>query len=480
MTELTTRSALELAAALRAGELSSVELLDACLAEVDRLNDSINAVVWRDDEDARAQARIADERLAAGEEAPFLGVPLPIKDLTEVRGQPVTYGSRGRDLTPWEGESEMVVDAFRDAGFVLACRTNTPEFGHITATENLRWGITRNPWDTSRTPGGSSGGAAAATASGMFPVAHANDGGGSIRIPASCCGLVGLKPSRGRTPRLAQSWLGAVVEGAVTRTVADSAAILDAISAFDPYAWYNAPPPQRRFSAEVGADAGKLRIGLMDGGPGGMPVDPACSEAARKAAHALEELGHAVEPAEVATVSEELIGPFILLVYGSHGEAMSEVDFTKVEPHIAAEFEQGRALPAVEYVAAAKRIERLSRQLMAPWRRDFDVLITPTMGVPPPPAGAIMELSHSNPGQPADLVIATVAFTAFANVTGQPAISLPVHESDGVPIGAQLIGSPFDEATLIRLASALEQALPWTERRPAISVAGEQAAAAAP
>ena len=477
MSELTSRSALELAASLRAGELSSVELLDACLAEVDRLNDSINAVVWRDDEDARAHASAADERLAAGDQAPFLGVPLPIKDLTEVHGQPVTYGSRGRDMTAWEGPSEIVVDAFRDAGFVLACRTNTPEFGHITATENLRWGITRNPWDLARTPGGSSGGAGAATASGMFPVAHANDGGGSIRIPASCCGLVGLKASRGRTPRLAQSWLGAVVEGAVTRTVADSAAILDAISRFDPYAWYNAPAPQRPFAAEVGADAGRLRIGLMDGGPGGMPIDPACSEAARKAAHALEELGHSVEPAEVATVSEEFVAPFILLVFSAHGEAMADVDFTLVEPHIAAEFEQARALPAVDYVAAAKGLERLSRTLMAPWGRDFDVLITPTMGVPPPPAGAIMELTHANPGQPVELVIATVAFTAFANVTGLPAISLPVHESDGLPIGAQLIGSPFDEATLIRLASALEQALPWADRRPAVAGAGEQAPA---
>src|SRR5437763_8554815 len=266
MTDLTRRPALDLAAALRAREISSVELLEACLAEVDRLNQSLNAVVWRDDEAARAEARAADERLAAGEEAPFLGVPIPIKDLTEVHGQPVTYGSRGRSMEPWQGPSELVVDAFRRAGFVLACRTNTPEFGHITATENLRWGITRNPWDTSRTPGGSSGGAASATAGGMFPVAHANDGGGSIRIPASCCGLVGLKASRGRTPRRAQSWLGAVVEGAVTRTVADSAAILDAVSGPDRYAWYNAPAPDRPFRDEVGADPGRLRIGLMPGG----------------------------------------------------------------------------------------------------------------------------------------------------------------------------------------------------------------------
>src|SRR5947209_10905760 len=314
MNDLPRRSALELAAALRAREISSVELLEACLSEVDRLNESLNAVVWRDDEAARAQAKAADERLAAGEAAPFLGVPIPIKDLTEVQGQPVTYGSRGRDMTPWEGPSEIVVDALRRAGFVLACRTNAPEFGHITATENLRWGITRNPWDLARTPGGSSGGAASATAGGMFPVAHANDGGGSIRIPASCCGLVGLKPSRGRVPRLSQSWLGAVVEGAVTRTVADSAAILDQISRPDRYAWYNAPAPMRPFADEVGADAGRLRIGLMTGGPNGMPVDPACSEAARLVGEALEGLGHAVEAAEVATVSEELIGPFIAMV----------------------------------------------------------------------------------------------------------------------------------------------------------------------
>jgi amidase len=472
MTDLTRRPALELAAALRAREVSSVELLEACLSEVDRLNDSLNAVVWRDDDAARIQARAADRRLAAEDDAPFLGVPLPIKDLTEVHGQPVTYGSRGRPMTPWEGPSEIVVDKLRGAGFVLACRTNTPEGGHITATENLRWGITRNPWDTSRTPGGSSGGAAAATASGMFPVAHANDGGGSIRIPASCCGLVGLKPSRGRTPRMNQSWLGAVVEGAVTRTVADSAAILDVVSGPDRYAWYNAPPPERPFRYEVGADSGRLRIGLMSGGPNGMPVEPECSEAVRRVGEALESMGHLVEPAEVATVSEELIGPFITLVEGSLGEYLDRVDFDQSEPHIVAQLANATARSSLDYVQDARAIELLSRDLMAPWGRDFDVLVTPTMGVAPPPAGALMELSHANPNEPSPLVVATVAFTAFANVTGQPAVSLPVHETeDGVPIGAQLVGGPFEETTLIRLAAALEQVLPWAERQPAVAQA---------
>src|SRR3954469_10969585 len=187
--------ALELAAALRRKDFSAVELLDACLDAVDRTNGEVNAVVWRDDEDARARARRADERIAAGEEAPFLGVPIPIKDLNYVHGQPCTRGSRGASDAPHQGPSDMVVEAFERAGFVLACRTNTPEFGHITATENLRYGITRNPWSLGRTQGGATGGPGPATARGMFPLAHANDGGGSIRIPASCCGLVGLKPA---------------------------------------------------------------------------------------------------------------------------------------------------------------------------------------------------------------------------------------------------------------------------------------------
>jgi amidase len=472
MNDLPSRSALELADALRRREVSSIEVLDACLAEVDRLNDSLNAVVWRDDETARAEAKAADERLARGDQAPFLGVPIPIKDLTEVHGQPVTYGSQGRPMDPWEGPSEMVVDALRRAGFVLACRTNTPEFGHITAAENVRWGITRNPWDPSRTPGGSSGGAAAATAGGMFPVAHANDGGGSIRIPASCCGLVGLKSSRGRVPRLSQSWLGAVVEGAVTRGVADSAAILDVIAGPDSRSWYNAPAPERPFADEVGADAGRLRIGVMAAGPNGMPIEPVCAEAANRVAEALEQLGHDVAPAAVATVSEELIAPFVFLVEGSLGEHLGDVDFDRVEPHIAAQFTNAQSHSAAEYVRVSKDIERLSRELVAPWGRDFDVLVTPTMGIAPPPAGMLMEISHANPSEPSEVVVATVAFTAFANVTGLPAISLPIHQTeDGVPVGAQLIGAPFEEATLLRLAGAIEQALPWADRVPAVASA---------
>ena len=301
-------TALDLAAGLRSRELSAVELLDACLAAVDARNDELNAVIWRNDEDARAAAAEADRRLAAGEDAPFLGVPLPIKDLTAVAGWPVTYGSRGGPSAPSE-ESELVVDALVRAGFVLCGRTNTPEFGVITATENSRYGISRNPWDPSRTPGGSSGGAAASVAGGMFPIAHANDGGGSIRIPASYCGLVGLKPSRGRVPRLSQGWLGAVVEGVVARSVADSAAVLDLISGPDPLAWYNAPAPTRPFAQETASLPAHLRVGLMAQAPLGIPTDPACIAGARATAALLEELGHSVEEVEVPTISEEMVPP---------------------------------------------------------------------------------------------------------------------------------------------------------------------------
>ena len=258
---------------------------------------------------------------------------MPIKDLTPVAGWPVTYGSHGAPEGPSE-ESELVVEALLAAGFVLCGRTNTPEFGPITVAENIRYGISRNPWDTERSPGGSSGGAAAAVAGGMFPIAHANDGGGSIRIPASYCGLVGLKPSRGRVPRLAQSWLGAVVEGVVTRTVADSAAVLDVTAGPDLLAWNNALPPVRPFAEEIGAEVGQLRIGLMAQAPLGIPTDPACVHAAREAAALLEELGHEVAEVEVPTISEEMIPPFIVLTQGGLAD-YEGVDWSAVEPHIA-------------------------------------------------------------------------------------------------------------------------------------------------
>jgi len=461
-------SALELAAALRRRELSAVELLDACLGAVDQRDGDLNAVIWRNDEEARAAAAEADRRLASGGQAPFLGVPLPIKDLTPVAGWPVTFGSNGAPAGVSE-ESELVVDALVAAGFVLCGRTNTPEFGLITAAENSRFGITRNPWDPSRTPGGSSGGAAAAVAGGLFPLAHANDGGGSIRIPASYCGLVGLKPSRGRVPRLAQSWMGAVVEGVVTRTVADTAAVLDAIATVDPHAWYNAPAPERPFAEETRTPPGKLRIGLMADAPMGIPTDANVSTAAREAAAALEELGHTVMEVEVPTVSEQLIVPFIVLTQGGLAD-YDGVDWSKVEPHIQHQRQASDELGPYDYVNAARTLERLSRLEVARWGRDFDVLLTPTSAILPPAAGAILQAAHAAPELPVPDVIASVSFTAFGNITGLPAISLPLHWTDAdLPVGVQFVGGPWQEATLLRLSAQLEEALPWAHRRPSLA-----------
>jgi amidase len=456
-------SALELAAALRARELSALELLDACLAAIDERNPDLNAVTWRDDAAARASARDADARLAAGEDAPFLGVPIPIKDLTPVAGWPVTYGSNGAPEGPSE-ESELVVEALQRAGFVLCGRTNTPEFGVVTVAENSRFGLSRNPWDHSRSPGGSSGGASAAVAGGIFPIAHANDGGGSIRIPAAYTGLVGLKTSRGRIPRRAQSWMGAVVEGVITRTVADAAAVLDRTAGPDLLAWNNALPPSRPFAEEPGTDPGRLRIGLMAEAPLGMPTDPDCTAAARAAAALLEELGHEVSEVEVPTVSEEMIPPFVVMTQAGLADYPG-IEWEKTEPHIRHGHEAATQLTALDYVTAAQTLERLSRRELARWGRDFDVLLTPTSAIVAPPAGSILETQHATPDQPVFEVVASVCFAAFGNVTGLPAISLPLHRTEqDLPVGAMLTGAPFDEATLLRLGAQLEAARPWAQR----------------
>jgi amidase len=471
------RSALDLAAAIRRREVSPVEALDRCLAEVDRLNETVNAVVWRDDAVAREAAQEA-ERVVGRTDLdllpPFHGVPIPIKDLTPVEGWPVTYGSHAGPSGP-SALGEIVVDKLRDAGFVLSGRTNTPEFGPITVAENLRYGPTRNPWDPGRTPGGSSGGAGAAVAAGMFPIAHANDGGGSIRIPASCCGLVGLKPSRGRVPRLVQSWQGGVVEGVECWTVADSAAALDAMSGPDRLAWYNAPAPARPFADELGADQRPLRIGLVEKAPLGLPLDEACADGAGAAAALLSDLGHHVEPAIFDTLPEDMISMALPLVWAGFVD-YDGVDWTRAEPHNARAWEQASALSLVDLARSIRGLQFRTREIVAHWGRDFDVLLTPTLSIEPPPVGAVLEAVHAKPDEPAVPVLQMVAFTILFNITGLPAISLPLHRtSEGVPIGVQLVAGPWDEGTLVRLASALEEAAPWADRRPNV----ERLAAAA-
>lgn len=462
--------AVQLASALRRREIGPVELLDSCLATVARDNPELNAVVWLDEDAARGDARRWAEVLAGAgdtdELPPFAGVPLPIKDLVRVAGWPTTFGSRGAPEAPSE-RSALVVEAFARAGFVLTGRTNTPELGPITITENLRHGVTRNPWAPDRTPGGSSGGAAAAVAAGMFPVAHASDGGGSIRIPSSCCGLVGLKPSRGRVPEVPAHWLGLATEGAVCRTVADAAAVLDCISGPDPTVWWNLPAPPRPFSEEVGAAPGRLRIGYLDRAPLGVALGEEPRAAVARAASLLEEAGHHVEHLDLELVDIEMLANFLVVVNAGYGD-YPEVDFTRVEPHNVQGHATAQATDSLTLVRALAELQRFSHEALGRWGRDFDVLMTPTMAIEPPPAGELLTQVHEHPEAPPEEVVAMAIFTAPFNVTGQPAINLPLHWSPaGLPVGVQLIGGPADEATLLRLAAQLETMSPWAARHPA-------------
>jgi amidase len=466
-------SALDLAAAIRTKELSPVEVVDFYLARVDELNPQLNAVTWRRDDQVREEARAAEQALMRGEAAGrFFGVPMPIKDLMDVEGWPITYGSRAT-LDRVAVLTANIVQMYRDAGFLLLCRTNTPEFGILCVTENDAYGATRNPWDPTRTPGGSSGGAAASVASGMAPIAHANDGGGSIRIPAGCCGLVGLKSSRGRVssgPLVSDIMHGGAVEGCVSRTVAETAAIFDEIGKPDPHAWYNAPPPERPYSDEIGRPPGRLRIAFTTVPPTGVPVEAACVEAVDSTARLLEDLGHDVfEGAPAWPDPDEMLQHF--LTVWNTGLAYWDVsDWSKVEPLSAAMREAALAVDSLTYVRAVAHMQIYSRQIVAAWDRDFDVLLTPTTAIEPPKIGAMFEGAEADPMMPLMKAAEMAPFTPFFNVTGQPAISLPLHWSEkGLPIGVQLVGRPWGESELIRLASQLEQARPWAERRPQVS-----------
>jgi len=466
-------SALDLAAAIRAKTISPVEVVDTYLRRIDQLNVDLNAVTWRRDDDVRAEARAAEDALMRGEASgAFFGVPIAIKDLTFVEGWPMSMGSRALidHVAPF---TSSIAERFKAAGFLFLCRTNTPEFGIMPVTENDAWGASRNPWDMGRTPGGSSGGSGAAVASAMAPIGHASDGGGSIRIPASCCGLVGLKPSRGRVssgPMVSDVMFGGAVEGCVSRTVADTAALYDAVSGHDPLAWYNAPAPERPFSEEVGAPTGRLRIAYTTSSPTTEHVDPVCVEAVERTARLLEELGHEVfEGAPDWPPRDEAIGPFMTL--WDTGLAYWPIeDWSKVEPLSRAMRERAQAVDSLTYVQAIAGLQIYARQIMSAWGERFDVLLTPTIAVEPPEVGALYEGTEDDPMAPLENAADMAGFTPLFNTTGQPAISLPLHWSErGLPIGVQLVGKPWGEAELIRLASQLEQAAPWHDRRPACS-----------
>jgi amidase len=465
---------------VRSGELSPSELVEAAIDRIEALNGDLNAVITPLFERARA---FAANELPDG---PFRGVPLLLKDLlAHSAGDPFHEGMRHlRDLD-WRAPSDSwLVGRFRAAGFVICGKTNTPELGILPTTEPEAHGATRNPWALDRSPGGSSGGSAAAVAAGMVPVAHANDGGGSIRISASACALVGLKPSRGRVtqgPDLGDIMSGLVSEHVVTRTVRDAAAILDCVQGIAPGDPYCAPGPDRPYAAEVGADPGVLRIGLRTAAPGGQfETHPDCVAAAEHAATLLESLGHSVELAHPQGLDDpEYVQRF--MQRWTAGVAWNLDSWSRktgravtpdgVEAATWALAELGRSISGAEYLAAVEYQQATARKAAPWWAEGFDLLLTPTMGEPPTPIGTFAA-QPDNPAAPIFRAVPAAAFTAFWNGTGQPAISLPLHwNADGLPIGVQLVAAYGREDVLLRVAAQLEQAQPWSDRRPSLASA---------
>jgi amidase len=466
-------AATEQAAAVRSGEMSALELVDGALAAIERLNGEINAVVTPVVERAREEA----ERIAPGDERPLAGVPIVIKDLTQLtEGVRTTFGSAAAgDFVP--SFDTALVRKLRDAGAIVVGKTNTPEFGILPTTEPRRFGPTRNPWDTSRTSGGSSGGSAAAVASGMVAFAHGSDGGGSIRIPASCCGLVGLKPSRGRISLapLVQSAAALSGDGFLTWTVADTALGLDVGAGYEWGEMTWPEPPAGRFADAAAREPGALRIGFTTAAPNGADVHPECVEAAERAARLLESLGHEVEEDAPAWDGPRFIDTFVEVWTAELGASVGNlgrlighpIDLDEVEPLSREMAEAARSMSAIDAFAGLTRLRQFSRAVVS-WWGDHDVLLTPTLAQPPLELGSL----DPDPGKPAMHVLtdkagAFVPFTPPLNATGQPAISLPLHQSaDGLPIGVQLVGPPAGEELLLSLAGQLERAAPWADRRP--------------
>jgi amidase len=460
---------------VRRGDASPLELVDAAIERAERVNGELNAIIHPLYEQARerAQGPLPD--------GPFKGVPILFKDLMcAVEGDPYHEGMRFAKEAGWRARhTDNLARRYLDAGFVCIGRSNTPELGLVPTTEPIAHGPSRNPCDPDRTTGGSSGGSAAAVAAGVVPVAHANDGGGSIRIPASACGLVGLKPSRGRTslgPTTSELASLLIVELCVSRSVRDTAGVLDAVWQPFPGDTVVAPPPARPFTDEVGTDPGRLRIGVLTENPlGGTAVEAACVDAARDAAQLLESLGHHVDddypksfgdPALVETFttlwSSTLLAD-LAKWEKSIGRTLTPDD---VEPLTWELAEIGRSASALQLLESYAGVNDFTVATTA-WWEDHDLLLTPTLGQVPVPLG-----TFHTPDEPILGYIKAadfVPFTPVFNITGQPAISLPLHETpDGVPVGVQLVAAFGREDLLLRVAAQLEQARPWADRRPRV------------
>jgi amidase len=457
---------------VRRGEVHPKELVEAAIARIEAVNPQLNAVIRTRFDAARLEA---EGDLPDG---PFRGVPILFKDLgCTVEGEPTAFGVGPLREMAWPVTSYLA-EQFRAAGFVPLGRTNVPELGTTVTTEPRSFPPARNPWNPGHSTGGSSGGSAAAVAAGLTAVAHANDGGGSIRIPASECGLVGLKPTRGRVsqgPLVGETWAGGVIDGAVARTVRDAAGVLDVISNRMPGEPYYAPPLPRPLAQEVGADPGRLRIGVVDQ-PGleGFLDDPECRAAVAGAARLLESLGHHVEESAPAAMSEqEFLRQFMTIIAADTEATFRAFEMLlgrpigedEIEPRNAAHRRAGRELSAVAYLDARMWLGMWARR-MADWWNGHDLLLTPTLGAPPPELGWF---TAAGPEQEGARVASFVPYTAQFNMTGQPAITLPLHWTpSGLPVGVQLAAAYGREDILVRVASQLEQAAPWSDRHPPI------------
>lgn len=451
---------------VRRREVTASELVESALARIEELNPGLNAVVT------------PIEPRPGCSDSPFTGVPFLVKDLAlEVAGTRLTAGSR------WlagnvSGSNQELTLRYRRAGLVIIGKTNTCEFGLSPTAEPALFGPTRNPWDPGRSTGGSSGGSAAAVAAGLVPMAHGNDLGGSLRIPAAWCGLFGLKPTRARVPFGPEygDWVsGFTCEHALTRSVRDSAALLDAVSGpalGDPY-W--APPPARPFLAEVGAPPARLRVGLCTVPRGGQRVDPAWVNAVEKAAVLLEQLGHTVAEGMPDGLTDPAYGAGMASVYPAASRWQYEYWLRRIgrppaddelEPQTRAFVEHGRGISGADYLTGLELLQRVSRKVAA-WFETYDVWITPTLGAGPPPLGELVG-TESDPLRGSRNVGKYLMFDGeLANVTGNPSMSVPFgFDPDGLPIGIEVLGRFGDEATLFRLAAQLEEAAPWAHHRP--------------
>jgi Asp-tRNA(Asn)/Glu-tRNA(Gln) amidotransferase A subunit family amidase len=462
---------LGLAALIKKRAVSASELLEAAIARCEQRGE-LNAVVIPMFEQARAAAKAEVPRGA------FEGVPFLLKDLhLNVPGVRTTNGSNLYAENVPARESELVA-RYRRAGLITFGKSASPEFGLTCTTESRLFGQTKNPWNLEHTSGGSSGGASAAVAGGLTPLANASDGGGSIRIPASACGLFGMKPTRARTPLgpdTGEGWAGMSCVHAVTRSVRDSAALLDATAGADLGAPYAAPPPLRPWVAEVGAPPGRLRIALNTETWNEAATHPDCAAAAEDAAKLCESLGHHVERARFAPSSVEELRKAALTVVAANIRWAIEEGARKlarepkqddVEPNTWFIGALAKGLGAVDYAGAVKVLHRTGREL-AQFLTKYDAILSPTMGTPPPKLG-VLSLSNPDVATHTRVLLEATGYTQLANTAGTPAMSVPLHwNAAGLPIGVQFIGRHNDEATLFRLAAQLEQARPWFGRRPA-------------